>query len=83
LPLKRPTLVEVNDRNEYLVDSAQYIFCLERYEAGGAIWSDGFRRVELHECNLLYCDYGVVEASENHGGLYLCLWHLSRSDGIA
>lgn len=67
-----PGIVQV-ERESYEIEQPQWIFCLKRCNRGGAIWSDGVRKIEIEECNIIRCINGKLEASDGRGGLYLIL----------
>ncbi len=60
--------------NPYEIETSQFVFCIQPYDEGAAVWTDGARRIEIGNSTILYCEAGNLEAIDNRGGHYLCLW---------
>lgn len=67
-------MVEVDVTNPYEIETAQFVFCIQPYDEGAAVWKDGARRIEIGNYIVLYCETGNLEAVDKRGGHYLCLW---------
>ena len=67
-------MVEVNATNPYKIESSQFVFCIQPYDEGAAVWKDGARCIEVGNHTVLYCEVGNLEAIDKRGGHYLSLW---------
>lgn len=66
-----PSILQVESL--YEIEFPQWIFCLRQCKQGGAIWSDGVRKLELKKLDIIHCVNGKLEADGEQGGLYLTL----------
>jgi hypothetical protein len=67
-------MVEVDATNPYEIETPQFVFCIQPYNEGAAVWKDGARCIEIGNYIVLYCEAGNLEAIDKRGGHYLCLW---------
>ena len=66
-------MVEVDAKNPYQIETAQFMFCIKPYDEGPAMWRDGARCIEIMDQIVLYCEAGNLEAVDRRGGHYLSL----------
>jgi hypothetical protein len=67
-------MIEVDAKHPYEIETTQFVFCMKPYDEGAAVWTDGARRIELENHIVLECEAGNLEAIDERGGHYLCLW---------
>jgi hypothetical protein len=65
-------MVEVDAKNPYQIETAQFVFCIKLYDEGAAVWTDGARRIELENLIVLECKAGNLEAIDKRGGHFVC-----------
>ena len=63
-----PAMVEVNATNPYEIETPQFVFCIQPYDDGAALWKDGARCIEVGNHIVLYCEAGNLEAIGQRGG---------------
>jgi hypothetical protein len=67
-------MIEANATDPYQIENPQFVFCIQPYNEGVAVWKDGAHRIEVGNHIVLYCEVGNLEAIDKRGGHYLCLW---------
>jgi hypothetical protein len=56
-------MIEANATDPYQIENPQFVFCIQPYNEGVAVWKDGAHRIEVGNHIVLYCEVGNLEAN--------------------
>ncbi len=68
-------LLSLQNSDSWQVDGNVHVFCIQKNDAGGAVWADLIRESNVDGNRLLRCGEGKLKAGNGRGGVYLVLYH--------